>query len=141
MNTLLTVLAALIAALIAMGGYALHLRGQVERAEILRAHAAARAAQAEGAVADAGTQVQAIGDRLDQIVEAQRQHVAAVAHLRRHYAELLDLIRAQPDDGCLDRAIPDRLRPVPNASAPAAARDRRRVHYAPDAVPAAVARA
>lgn len=56
---------------------------------------------------------------LERAAQAQREHDAALALLRRNYERRLADARKIPDDGCLDRALPDAVRRLLTESDPA----------------------
>ncbi|MCK5770927.1 hypothetical protein [Algiphilus sp.] len=131
-------LAALLAAAAGVWGYIQHVQSdtaeaRLETAREREARARDGEKQARQALAEATQATNETLQRLDALsaaITAQREHLTQLREATRH---VQDRIRRSPDDGCLDRPVPERLRQLPGA--PAA--DRARARDVPRAADAA----
>jgi uncharacterized protein HemX len=131
-------LAALLAAAAGVWGYIQHVQSdtadaRLETAQEREARARDGEAQARQALAESTQAADQTMQRLDALaaaITAQRAYIARLQETTRH---ALDRIRSRPDDGCLDRPVPDGLRELPGAP-PA---DRARAGNVPRAADAA----
>ena len=111
---------AVLVLLLGLGGYAAHQRAmnrQLESAALLLREAALASAQntrdRETDIAERDAVIAARDTQIDRIIESTRRHAALLAELRSATHAALDRIAQEPDDGCLDRPLPERLRALP----------------------------
>lgn len=115
-------LAALLAAAAGVWGYIQHVQSdtaeaRLETAQEREARARDGEKQARQALAEATQATDQTLRRLDALaaaITAQRAYLARLQETTRH---ALDRIRSRPDDGCLDRLVPDGLRELPRTPA------------------------
>jgi hypothetical protein len=130
MSPTAAVITAVLVLLLGLGGYAAHQRAmnaQLQVSAQLLRDAAQTSAQTtrdrESDIAQRDAQLRDRDAQIDRIIESTRHHAAQLAELRSATHAALDRIAQEPDDGCLDRTIPERLRTtprtVPAATAPA----------------------
>lgn len=107
-------LAALLALAAGVWGYIQTL--QAGHAETRAEHAEQRAADARQVVREATAANDQTLTRLDTLGQAIREQRVRLNALRESTRAITDHIRSAPDDGCLDRPVPDGLRQLPGAA-------------------------
>lgn len=108
-------LAVVVAIALVVGGYVLHLRVVNQHLQTSGSLLRDAAQASKGAADRSAAELAEREALLNRLVDAQRQHAALLEELRSTTHAALERIKAEPDDGCLDRPIPNRLRTTPAA--------------------------